>query len=125
MSLRLLLDENVPPQAAIQLRQHDYDAVHVRDVNLKGHEDSQIMNCAIKSERCLVTLDADFSDIRNYPVGSHKGVIRLKLRFAPSSTVVSVLLSLLPKLADAPVEKGLLVVSDGKQYRLRLPKHTE
>ncbi|MBI4288813.1 MAG: DUF5615 family PIN-like protein [Chloroflexi bacterium] len=124
MTPKLLLDENISPQVAVRLRQFGFDVVHVREVNLRGHEDSEIMDFASRAGLCLVTLDADFSDIRNYPLGSHKGIIRLKLRFASSTVVVNVLLSLLSKLASTPVEKGLLVVSDASRYRVKLPKGT-
>lgn len=43
MSLKLLLDENVPPKVAIELRQPGYDAVHLRDIGLKGSKDSQVI----------------------------------------------------------------------------------
>ena len=29
MSLKLLLDENIPPQVATELRRLDYDAIHL------------------------------------------------------------------------------------------------
>jgi predicted nuclease of predicted toxin-antitoxin system len=122
MSLKLLLDENISPQVAMELRRSGYDIVHLRDVGLKGCKDSELMAFARKTERCMVTLDADFADLRYYPVGSHSGIIRLRLKFAPSNIVVSALRSLLPKLAHIPLEKGALVVSDGKRYRVKLPK---
>ena len=121
MSLKLLLDENIPPRVAMELRQSGYDVVHVGDTGLKGCKDSELMAFARKNGRCLVTLDADFADLRHYPVGSHAGIIRLRLRFAPSNIVVSALRSLLPELADIPMERGVLVVSDGKRYRTKLP----
>lgn len=125
MSLKLLLDENIPPQVAIQLCQSGYDVMHLRDAGLKGCEDSELMTFARKNGRCLVTLDADFADLRYYPVGSHAGIIRLRLKFAPSNIVVSALRSLLPRLAHMPIDKGALVVSDGKRYRIKLPKEAQ
>lgn len=121
MSLKLLLDENVPPQVATELRQSGYDVVHVRDVGLKGCKNSELMAFAHEKGRCLVTLDADFADLRYHPLGSHAGIIRLRLRFAPSDIVANVLRSLLPQLARIPMERGVLVVSDGKRYRVKLP----
>lgn len=122
MSLKLLLDENISPRVASGLRYSGYDAVHPREVGLKGARDSEIVAFASENKRCLVTLDADFADLRNYRLGEHGGIIRLKLKFALSSTVLSALLSLLPKLVDVPMEKGALVVSDGRRYKIRLPK---
>lgn len=123
MSLKLLFDENIPPRVAMRLRQLGFGTIHVREVNLKGCEGTN--NGFRAHGRALpVTLDAYFADIRRYPPGSHKGIVRLKLKFAPASVVVSALLSLLPKLVDAPVKEGVLVISDGKRYRLRLSEET-
>lgn len=124
MSLRLLLDENIPPQVATALRQLGYDVIHLRDAGLKGCKNSDLIAFARKTERCLVTLDADFADIRYHPTGSHNGIIRLRLKFAPSLIIIAILSSLLPKLTHIPMETGVLVISDGKRYRVRLPKET-
>jgi predicted nuclease of predicted toxin-antitoxin system len=122
MSLKLLLDENIPPQVTTELRRSGYDAVHVREANLRGHTDSDILAFAREKGRCLVTLDAEFADVRYHPLGSHAGIIRLKLGFAPSAVVAGVLASLLPELARLPLDRGALVVSDGKRYRVRTPR---
>ncbi|MCX5991052.1 MAG: DUF5615 family PIN-like protein [Chloroflexi bacterium] len=42
MSLKLLLDENIPPRVAMELRQSGYDVVHVGDTGLKGCKDSEV-----------------------------------------------------------------------------------
>ena len=125
MSLKLLLDENISPQVANELRHLGYDVMHLRDMGMKGCKDSELIAFARKNERCLVTLDADFADIRYFPVGSHTGIIRLRIRFAHSNIVVGILRSLLPKLDHVPVKKGALVVSDGKRYRVKLPKELQ
>ena len=122
MSVKLLLDENISPLVAIELRDLGYDVVHSRDGGLKGCRDAELMAFAHESGRSLVTLDSDFADVRRYPVGSHGGIIRLRLKFAPSKIVVGALSSLLPKIAHIPLEKGALVVSDGRRYRVRLPQ---
>lgn len=122
MSLKLLVDENISPLVAMELRRLGYDAVHAKDVGLKGCKDMQLMAFARKTGRSLVTLDADFANVRRYPVGSHSGIIRLRLKFAPSQIVVGALGSLLPKLTGIPLEEGALIVSDGRRYRVKLPK---
>lgn len=124
MSLKLLLDENIPPQVATALRQSGYDVIHLRDAGLKGCKNSDLIAFARNAERCLVTLDADFSDVRHHPTGSHSGIIRLRLKFAPATIIITTLSSLLPKLTHIPMETGALVISDGKRYRVRLPKET-
>ena len=80
---------------------------------------------ALKESRCIVSLDSDFADIRNYPPGSHAGIIVLKLKYASSENVAKVLLGLLPKLLDVAIEKGVLVSTNGESYRLRFPENVD
>ncbi len=117
--MKFLIDENISPLVAEHLRDLGYDAKHVREVDLKGRPDNEIMEYARREGRSLITLDADFADIRNYPLGSHAGIIRLKLKFAPSSAVVSCLKNLLGQIQDVPLDTGLLVTTDCKSYRVK------
>jgi predicted nuclease of predicted toxin-antitoxin system len=125
MSIKLLLDENVPPRVALELGGSHYDVIHIRDVGMRGCTDSEVKEFALKESRCIVTLDSDFADIRNYPPGSHAGIIVLKLKYASSENVTKVLLGLLPKLLDIAIEKGVLVSTNGDSYRLRLPENMD
>ena len=117
--MKFLIDENISPLVAERLRDLGYDAKHVREAGLKGHPDNEIMEYVKREGKSLITLDADFADIRNYSLGSHAGIIRLKLKFAPSSVVVSCLKNLLSQIQDIPLDTGLLVTTDGKSYRVK------
>ncbi|MFQ6121416.1 MAG: DUF5615 family PIN-like protein [Methanosarcinales archaeon] len=122
MSIKLLIDENISPLVAEGLRDLRYDAIHVKEVSLKGHTDEEIMAFAKREGRTLLTLDIDFADIRKYPIGTHSGVIRLKLKFAPSKKILKCLRSLLPEITKLPIESGALVVTNCKRYRVKLPR---
>lgn len=43
MSLKLLLDENISPVVAQRLAEMGFDAVHVREVGLKGAKDPDVL----------------------------------------------------------------------------------
>jgi len=119
--MRFLIDENISPLVAEALRQQGYDAQHVREIGLKGQPDPEIMAYARQRCRCLITLDEDFANLRCYPLGTHAGIIRLRLKFAPSSAVIKCLTQLLPQLPTDFLKKGSLVISDGATYRIRVP----
>ena len=57
---RILLDQGLAPHAAVILRQHGLDAVHVSEIGMEQAEDIQIMEKARIDERVCVTLDHDF-----------------------------------------------------------------
>jgi len=119
--MRFLIDENISPLVAEALLQQGYDIQHVREIGLRGQPDPEIMAYARNERRCLITLDEDFSDLRRYPLGTHAGIIRLRLKFAPSATFTACLTHLLPQLQADVLRKGSLVISDGTTYRIRVP----
>jgi predicted nuclease of predicted toxin-antitoxin system len=76
--VRLLLDENLSPAHAARLRKAGHDAAAVLDVGLGGAADEVVRQFALREQRMLVTIDADFSHILRYPPENTPGVIRLR-----------------------------------------------
>ena len=116
--MKFLADENISPKSVNFLQSLGFDAVHVSEIGLKGKPDEEIMEYALGEGRVLLTLDRDFADVRNYPPGSHAGIIRMRLGFASPQAVNTCLDLLLRQLPDEDV-KGNLVVTDGLRYRIR------
>jgi predicted nuclease of predicted toxin-antitoxin system len=117
--VRFLLDENLSPEVAVNLSNHGYDAVHVAAIGLSGHADDQILRTARELERILITQDRWFANLAANPLGTHAGVVFLRLNFPSVQVVTSVLLDLLPRLQS--LEAGFLVVSNERRYRVRRP----
>ena len=122
MSLRFLLDENIAPSVADGLREKGYDVVHVRDVGLRGAPDPDVISFARSEQRVLVTQDADFADFRNYPLGTHNGIIRVRVALGTSDAILRVLLALIPRLQVEDIQSGALVITDGRRFRVRRPQ---
>ena len=53
--IRILLDEDVRPALAEILRQRDYDAVHVLELERTGKIDADQLECAINQQRAILT----------------------------------------------------------------------
>lgn len=53
--VKLLLDENLSPFIAVQLRDAGEDVVHVRDRGALGSEDPDVMSLALDEDRIVVT----------------------------------------------------------------------
>ena len=119
--MEFLIDENISPLVAQELQALGYNVKHVREVGLKGCSDREVMEYARREKRALITLDADFADVRKYPPGTHAGIIRLKLKFAPSIVVVNCLRRLLDRMENLPLASGLLIITDGERYRIKRP----
>src|ERR1043165_1079002 len=63
-----------PFEAAEILRSAGHDAHSVQEESLSGAPDDRLFDICRSEERCLVTLDLDFADIRNYSPDIHFGV---------------------------------------------------
>lgn len=79
--MKFLVDEDISPKTALYLSNLGYDIKHLRDVNLKGCKDEEVMRFAKAENRILITMDADFSNVRVYPPGNHPGIVRIRLRY--------------------------------------------
>jgi len=102
--LRFKLDENLPGAAAAVLSAAGHDVSTVLLQSMAGAPDPQIADVCSREGRILVTLDAGFGDIREYPPGSHPGIIVLQ----PRSPSIRATTELFERLANF-LESGELV----------------
>ncbi len=60
MSLRFIVDANLPPALARALTTQGYQAEHVIDIGLRDSEDDPIWDYAIEHQCIIITKDEDF-----------------------------------------------------------------
>ena len=78
--MKFKLDENMPADLAAMLQKEGHDVADVAGEGLAGEDDLPVLRAAAKEDRILVTFDLDFADIRQYPPGTHAGIIVFRLR---------------------------------------------
>lgn len=116
--MQFKIDENLHSDAADLLRQHGHDVLTVHDQRMRGGADSDIAGVCRQEERAIVTLDLDFSDIRDYPPEHYHGIIVLRLNNQSRASVLNVLSRIIPMLGtESPV--GRLWIVDEHQVRIR------
>lgn len=93
--MRFKLDENLPHDltAALTARGHDVDTV--LDENRSGQKDPVVITAAGADERMLITLDRGIGDIRQYPPGSHAGVLVLRAASQDPDSIIELVQRLL------------------------------
>jgi predicted nuclease of predicted toxin-antitoxin system len=112
--IKLLADENVPPEAVKIMRRKGVDIVSVIEFSL-GLSDMEVLDLANREGRVLMTFDKDFGELVVREKMKIKGLILL--RFVPKSPqqiaekVWRVLTS------GIPVENNLLIV---REHTIRL-----
>ena len=77
--MKFILDENLPLSLKSIFAKHSHTTEHVTDVGLRGAPDETIAQYAQKNKSILVTKDLDFGNLMVYPIGSHYGVLILRL----------------------------------------------
>lgn len=112
--MRFLVDENLSPQHAAELRGMGHDAVSVLEIGLAGAPDPTVRITAIRSGRTLVTLDADFGNIRRYPTGGTPGVVWLRLHRPTERAIAAALRRFLARAPGHDIAGKLVVVDDDK-----------
>ena len=78
--MRLILDQGLPRDAAVHLRQHGLDCAHVGELGMARAEDTEIVTFARDQKSVIVTLDADFHALLATSMASGPSVIRLRLQ---------------------------------------------
>jgi predicted nuclease of predicted toxin-antitoxin system len=105
--MRFKTDENLPVEVAQLISSHGHDAKTVEEQGLGGTADTEIAAVCNSENRILVTLDTDFSDIRQYPPGSHPGIIIFRISRQDKTSVLSVARRLLQSFRNPRVARLL------------------
>ena len=118
MALRFKLDENLPRRVEPALRELGHDAETAISEGLAGATDPDLLAACVVENRVLITLDLDFSDIRVYSPGSHRGVWVLRPATQEFSSVLNLILAGV-RLSAVERTAGQLWVIDEKRVRIR------
>ena len=77
--MKIKLDENLPSGLAVWLNASGHQADTVADEKLLGSDDDVLWAVVQADRRFFLTKDLGFSNTRKYPVGSHFGILILRL----------------------------------------------
>ena len=119
-ALNILMDQNVPVAAADWLRvQRPWWIVrHVNELGFAGSEDAFLFQWAKQEAAVVVTYDEDFADARCHPLGSHCGVVRLRVWPTTIEVTIAAMERLLKQLPASDWPNRLVIV-DNRKIRVR------
>jgi predicted nuclease of predicted toxin-antitoxin system len=118
MGARFKVDENLPREAQALLLIAGHDAQTVHDERLVGNADETILQVCLNEGRVLITLDLDFSDIRQYPPSTHRGIWVLRPETQSIENTLSVLKGALALVGDERTS-GRLWIVEPSRVRIR------
>lgn len=117
-----LIDEDLPRTTAAALRQAGHTAIDGRDVGLRGHGDDDVFAYAQAHGLTLVTADMGFANILRFPLGTHAGIVVLRVPNEVSTDQLNrLLVSALAGLGTEDLRGALVIVEVGRTRIRRLP----
>jgi predicted nuclease of predicted toxin-antitoxin system len=91
---------------------------HASDVGLSGWPDEALFAWAQHRSALIITFDEDFADQRTFPLGSHSGIIRLRIWPTTIEETQRALDRLLAEVPDAELARALVII-DREAIRVR------
>ena len=111
--MKVLLDACVWGGACKELEAAGHDVLWAGEW-IEDPGDEEILARAHGEGRILVTLDMDFSDMRNYPPAEFPGLIVLRLRQQDKPHVLDVWMRVMQVLHQEPIEGHLWIVEENR-----------
>jgi predicted nuclease of predicted toxin-antitoxin system len=118
--MRIKLDENLPQGLAERLSAAGHEVDTVPEEGIAGTDDEVVWQAAQDAGRFLVTQDLDFSDVRRYAPGTHRGLLLVGLRTASAAALTRRIEAIFATEAVEEWQRCFVVATDHK-VRLRRP----
>jgi len=120
--MRFLIDEDVPRSSIKKLTDAGFEAIDVRDVELRGSSDNAILKYAIKNKAVVITADIGFAGVAYLLKQKHFGLVLM--RIANETTIENfnrILVNALKSLNKEDIYGNIVVVEQDK-IRIRTKK---
>lgn len=113
--MKFKLDENFGIRTQQVFRAEGHDVQTVRDEGLQGCADDRLYKIICAEQRCLITLDLDFSNVVRFPPSKSSGIVVIRVPQNPSLSLLEQLIrQFLKTLKAMSVEKKLWIVETGR-----------
>jgi predicted nuclease of predicted toxin-antitoxin system len=115
--MKFKLDENFGERTRHLFEAQGHDVETARGEHLGSAPDRQIYEVCCSEERCLVTLDLDFSNVFKYPPGLGSGIALLRVSRNPSLPLLEELVRQLLQAVDQRSIAGQLWIVEAGRIR--------
>ena len=114
--MRFLIDADLSHRLIVLFAEFGHDAIHVGSLTAPRTPDPAVASLARQTDRCLVTGDFDFADIREYEPRLFAGIVVLTLpRDAMPPYIEGLVREFLERLPEfQPLAGKLLIVEPGR-----------
>jgi predicted nuclease of predicted toxin-antitoxin system len=120
-TIRLVLDQGVPRDAASLLRERGHECTHVGEVGMSVASDEEILAWSLEENAVVVTLDADFHAIVAVSGAAGPSVIRMRRQGLNALAVVELVENILANFESDLASGSLVTVKSNKTTCHKLP----
>ena len=116
---RFLIDENISPLTADQLKHMGYDVIQISRLKRIKRSDAAITQYAAQNNMIIVTLDKDFARIYHLTMRGKVGILLVRVKPPTVENINNSLRKFLKKvdLSDQRFRKVLFVIY-GERYKI-------
>jgi hypothetical protein len=112
--MKFKLDENIGDRGQDLFRQAGFDVSTIVEQALMGAPDSEVIAVCQREQRCLVTLDLDFSNPLNFQPSLYSGTAVLRLPRRPNhQDFLDAVKTLIKALQEMDIRGQLWIVQRG------------
>ncbi len=120
--MKMKLDENIGKRGQALLKEAGYDVCTILEQNLQSAPDPTVIEVCRVEQRCLVTLDLDFSNPLQYNPANYSGIAILRLPKRPSQQdLLDVIETLISALKTETIIGSLWIIKR-EQIRIYQPE---
>jgi predicted nuclease of predicted toxin-antitoxin system len=112
MSIRFLLDENMPFALLEFLRSRDCETDHLKKLEKVGIRNGEVYKIAEQSGSWILTRDSDFKNYHKFVTHNVRGVIVFTLRDTTTRNILDVMNRFLEAHSGKLASKHLIIIDD-------------
>ena len=119
--MKFLIDMPLSPTLAAWLREQGHDAAHAFEKGLDHSSDTDIIACALREHRTIITADLDFPRLLALSRAIEPSLILFRNGDWSEADVINRLREVLQSLRATDIEQSIIVVDRDRIRRRRLP----
>ena len=112
MSIKFLLDENIPYALTDLLEERGFDVQHLKKMGKQGIKNGEVYEIAENEKSWIITRDADFQNLQRFYHYNIAGIVLFKLTRSKTEYLLDAMRRLLDRQKDKFAGKTLIIVED-------------
>lgn len=113
--MKFLTDENIAISVVKDLRKAGFDVKDIKEEDLYGTSDNEILKIAINENRIVITHDKDFANTL-YSSIVHKGIILLRFKNQNPKNISKILLNILTSDINIKIANRIVVITESQIF---------